>query len=98
MFPDASDIRNLSKETGLTPNEIFKVLQSRFHPAVSEFLAQVVRPQNYHLDQTAFLKNVHRFSLFFLWGFSINFVNATIFYPLLATHWNEPLQPFLILR
>jgi hypothetical protein len=41
MVPDASDIRSRSKETGLKPNEIFKFLQSRFHPAVSGFLAQL---------------------------------------------------------
>jgi hypothetical protein len=68
MFPDANDIQNLSKETGLTPNAIFKVLQSRFHPAVSEFLPQVAWPQNYHVDQTALVKMVHCFSFLFSLG------------------------------
>jgi hypothetical protein len=68
MFPDLSDFRSLSKETGLTPNELFKVFQSRFHSAVSGFLAQVVWPQNYHVDQTALLKIVHRFSFLFCLG------------------------------
>jgi hypothetical protein len=79
MFPDASDIRNLSKETGLMPNTIFKVLQLRFHSAGSEFLAQVVWPQNYHVDQTVFLKIVHCFRFFSLWEFLIHFINVTVF-------------------